>query len=50
MTHADDADDQHQDDDKVSGRDRATESEPTESGHSTADTQEERNREDESPG
>ena len=34
----------------VTGRDRETESEPTESGHSTADTQVERNEEDEPPG
>jgi hypothetical protein len=32
-----------------SGRDRARESTPTESGHSTADTQARRNQENESP-
>jgi hypothetical protein len=47
-TERDDA--QPRDHDGVSGRDRDTESEPTESGHSTSDTQEERNREDEPPG
>jgi hypothetical protein len=36
--------------DQVSGRDPAAESGPTASGHSTADTQAERNREDESSG
>jgi hypothetical protein len=34
----------------ASGRDKATESEPTEAGHSTSATQPERNREDEPPG
>jgi hypothetical protein len=32
-----------------SGRDKSTESEPTESGHSTAESQARRNQEDESP-
>jgi hypothetical protein len=36
-------------DGQASGRDKSTETEPTESGHSTADTQADRNSEDESP-
>jgi hypothetical protein len=43
-------DEHHEDNDRVSGRDRDTESDPTESGHSSADTQVERNQEDEPPG
>lgn len=34
----------------ASGRDKSTESEPTASGHSTADSEAVRNQEDESPG
>ncbi len=49
MTNTEDDQRRSAAEEEVSGRDKATESEPTKTGHSTAETQEERNKEDEPP-